>query len=253
MALDSIRLTKTTFVDSAYEAILQAILTHELRPGERLRSKELAKSLSISRTPVERALERLAGEGLIEFKPGSGPFVFQPSVDDVLDLYDLRVMLELFGVSYAVADHGTDFLSQLEQANEKFSAESSRGETDIGSYIRTSKADKEFHVQLLSACPGGQFSELYDQVTTRIMMAQFAKFGAFFRAGAVQEHEVIVDALRSGDAGDIAVAVYDHVESARSVFITRSREHQLEISERSNSPLMGTLTEMFRKLEKRRR
>lgn len=147
MEMDAIRLTKTTFVDSAYEAIL----THQLRPGERLRSKEFAKSLSISRTPVERALERLAGEGLVEFKPGQGPFVFQPSVDEVLDLSNLRMVLELFGVSYAAAaGPNEEFIASLEQTNQRFELESSRGDGDFVRYIRPSHADKDFHGVCLS-------------------------------------------------------------------------------------------------------
>lgn len=249
--LETKPLTKTTFIDSAYEAILHAILTHEFRPGDRLRSKDLAEMLSISRTPVERALERLAGEGLVQFKPGAGPFVAEPSVEDVLELYDLRMMLELYGAAYAVGRTERGFIAALEDANARFTAVASSESPDLETYIAMSHADKEFHLRLLSASPGTQLSEIYIQITTRIMMAQFARFGAYFRPGAIAEHETILDAIRSGEAGRIATAVYDHIESARSGFLARAREHGLEIRENQHGPLKGTLMRMYGTIEDR--
>ncbi|MGZ3181019.1 MAG: GntR family transcriptional regulator [Telluria sp.] len=51
------------------------ILSTALKPGERLREDELARELGVSRTPVHEAVQRLAGEGLVEVRPRAGTFV----------------------------------------------------------------------------------------------------------------------------------------------------------------------------------
>ncbi|MCE7029686.1 GntR family transcriptional regulator [Jiella avicenniae] len=244
-------MTKTTFIDSAYDAILHAILTQKFRPGDRLRSKVLAETLSISRTPIERALERLSGEGLVEFKPGAGPFVAAPSIADVLELYDLRDMLELYGTAYAVGRLDAGYVAALEEANGRFKAVAASKSPDLDTYIAMSHADRDFHLRLLSNSPGAQLSEVYNQITTRIMMAQFARFGAYFREGAIAEHDVILDAIRSGEVGRIATAVHDHVEAARSGFLARAGEHALGIDEFDHGALKGKLMRMYRSIEDR--
>jgi DNA-binding GntR family transcriptional regulator len=224
----SVRVSKTTFIDGAYQAILKAILSHELRPGDRLRSKELAESLSISRTPVERALERLAGEGLVEFKPGDGPYVREPSVGNVLELYDLRLVLELYAGSQVVQRRDPAFLTVFNELQRGFKQESSRLDDSFEAYHRVFEADKAVHLHLFSACLGTQARDLYTQVSTRIMMAQFATFGPFFRSDAVAEHQKIYKAFQSWDPLAIEQAIKNHIESARSAFLARAEQIGLE-------------------------
>lgn len=225
----SVRTSKTTFVDGAYHAICKAILSHELKPGDRLRSKELAALLSISRTPVERALERLAGEGLVEFRPGEGPHVVQPSVDNILELYDLRLLLELYGSARAVHSPNEVFLSTLNERLRDFERESAAQNGTYETYQAVSEADKRLHLHLLSACRGSQVRDIYSQITTRIMLTQRASFGLHVRAGAIGEHLAIYRAFEAWDAAAVADAVRFHIEAARDRFIESARENGIEV------------------------
>lgn len=58
--------------------------------GEPLVATALAAELGLSPTPVREALARLAGEGLIEHRPGRGYYAPSPGADDVADLYELH-------------------------------------------------------------------------------------------------------------------------------------------------------------------
>jgi DNA-binding GntR family transcriptional regulator len=246
MKQTSIRQSKTTFIDGAYEAICKAILSHQLKPGDRLRSKELAEVLSISRTPVERALERLAGEGLVEFRPGSGPYVARPTPENVLELYDLRLMLELYGSAYAVGRPDKRFLAQLEERMVEFENESDRLTDSYDSYLAVWEADRALHLHLLSACVGTQVRDLYSLVSTRIMLAQFSSFGAFFRESAVNEHRAIYLAFARGDGGAVAAAVRDHIEAARSTFIARAKADGIEVSPNRPEAIGAAMAELAR-------
>ncbi|HWA18914.1 MAG TPA: GntR family transcriptional regulator [Devosia sp.] len=225
----SVRVSKTTFIDGAYQAILNAILSREFKPGDRLRSKEIAVRLSISRTPVERALERLAGEGLVEFRPGDGPYVMEPTVRNVLELYDLRLTLELYASSIAVQRPDPAFLAEFNEKQRAFKLVSGRLGDSFEAYLTVFDADKAVHQHLFSACIGTQARDFYSQISTRIMIAQFAAFGPFFRGDAVAEHMQIYRAFQKWDAAAVEHAVTAHIEAARSAFIDRAQKHGLEV------------------------
>src|SRR5947199_9689795 len=87
------RLVQTGSV-AATELIRQAILDGRLEPGSRLKEEELARELGISRTPVREALLVLQAEGLIETTPNRGAVVVTHDADDLIDLYQLRALLE---------------------------------------------------------------------------------------------------------------------------------------------------------------
>ena len=79
---------------AATELIRQAILDGRLEPGSRLKEEELARELGISRTPVREALLMLQAEGLIDATPNRGAVVRSHDADDLVDLYQLRALLE---------------------------------------------------------------------------------------------------------------------------------------------------------------
>jgi DNA-binding GntR family transcriptional regulator len=72
----------------------EAILEGELKPGERLRAEALAQRFGTSRTPIREALLQLAGQGLVEVEPNRGAVVRAFDRDDLLDLYNVRALLE---------------------------------------------------------------------------------------------------------------------------------------------------------------
>ncbi|MBO9579227.1 MAG: GntR family transcriptional regulator [Microbacteriaceae bacterium] len=72
----------------------EAILEGELKPGERLRAEALAQRFGTSRTPIREALLQLEGQGLVEVEPNRGAVVRSFDRDDVLDLYEIRALIE---------------------------------------------------------------------------------------------------------------------------------------------------------------
>jgi DNA-binding GntR family transcriptional regulator len=96
----------TTLAERAYDRIAAALLSGEIRPGERLVMDQLAERLDISRTPVRDALRRLAGEGLVEPSSNRGYIVRQVSDKDVDELYEAREAIESFAAR-RVAEIGT--------------------------------------------------------------------------------------------------------------------------------------------------
>lgn len=83
--------------DAVVEALRQAIISGQLRPGQRLKEEDLARSLGTSRTPIRRALAMLEVEGLIETELGHGARVRQWTLAEIND------SIEIFAVLYGLA------------------------------------------------------------------------------------------------------------------------------------------------------
>lgn len=80
--------------ERAYNAIRKLLVEFQLKPEERINEMRLAKSLAISRTPIREALNRLASEGFVSLTPNRGFFVRSLSTEGLIDLYELRSIIE---------------------------------------------------------------------------------------------------------------------------------------------------------------
>src|SRR5688500_16695365 len=80
--------------DDIYARIKEAVLSCEIAPGAGMREQELAAQFGVSKSPVRDALHRLQSEGLIEVLPRKGYRVKVISLEDALELYEMRIILE---------------------------------------------------------------------------------------------------------------------------------------------------------------
>ncbi|MEV4889820.1 GntR family transcriptional regulator [Nonomuraea sp. NPDC050547] len=87
----------------AYDVIRECIITGVLAPGEHLRQEELAERLGVSRIPVRTALMQLESEGLVSFHPHRGAVVRTLTVEQVREIYELRVLLESHALRKSIA------------------------------------------------------------------------------------------------------------------------------------------------------
>jgi DNA-binding GntR family transcriptional regulator len=80
--------------ERAYNAIRKLLVEFKLKPEERINELQLARKFGLSRTPVREALNRLASEGFVSLTPNRGFFVRSLSTEGLLDLYELRSVIE---------------------------------------------------------------------------------------------------------------------------------------------------------------
>ena len=80
--------------ESAYARLLDAIRDGEFQPGDRLREIDVAARLSLSRTPVREALRKLESDGIVEHRPRIGAVIRRLSQTEVVELYEMRLVLE---------------------------------------------------------------------------------------------------------------------------------------------------------------
>jgi DNA-binding GntR family transcriptional regulator len=118
------------------ELLEEAILDGELKPGERLRAEALAQRFGTSRTPIREALLQLEGQGLVEVEPNRGAVVRAFDREDLLDLYNVRALLEPAAAALAATRIDAGSLDRLITLCE--GAETARVEQQID-------GNEEFH------------------------------------------------------------------------------------------------------------
>jgi DNA-binding GntR family transcriptional regulator len=80
--------------ERAYNIIRKQLVEFKLRPEARINEVQLARSLGVSRTPIREALNRLASEGFVSLTPNRGFFVRSLSTEGMIDLYEIRSIIE---------------------------------------------------------------------------------------------------------------------------------------------------------------
>ena len=80
--------------DRAYRQIRKQLIEFKIRPEERINEVHLARALELSRTPVREALNRLASEGFVLFRPNRGFYFRSLDIGDLLDLFEMRMIVE---------------------------------------------------------------------------------------------------------------------------------------------------------------
>ena len=79
-----------------YEELKRNIMTGRIVPGTRLIEVDLSNQMGVSRTPIREAIRKLEKEGLVTIQPRHGAYASDVSVDEMVDLLDVREELEGF-------------------------------------------------------------------------------------------------------------------------------------------------------------
>jgi DNA-binding GntR family transcriptional regulator len=80
--------------ERAYREIRRQLVEFKVKPDERINEVRLARMLDLSRTPIREALNRLASEGFVVFAPNRGFFFRGLDIDDLIDLFEMRMIVE---------------------------------------------------------------------------------------------------------------------------------------------------------------
>src|SRR5690606_10952347 len=93
-----------SLADRVATQLQDAIISGTPDLGETLSEEAIVDALEVSRTPVRQALQLLQSRGLVQIRPRSGTFVFEPSEKQIAEMTEFRVTLELQAARWAFED-----------------------------------------------------------------------------------------------------------------------------------------------------
>src|SRR5260221_10707706 len=193
-------------VAAIYRAILDAVIEHRLRPGTKLSEDEIGVIFGVSRTIVRAALQRLAHENILTIARNRGAFVASPTVEEALQVFEARKVLESF-LARQAAEHALP--ADIVQLRRHLDAEiEALDRADRPSAIRLSGL---LHLRIgdLSGQKvlAGFLRELVSR--TSLVIALYGRSGA--SACGHREHVDIVAALAQGDGERAAMLMIEHL------------------------------------------
>ena len=208
-------------VDQVYRALLDAISSGELSPGERLTQEDIAQRLAVSRQPVLQALRLLKKDGLVLDAPGRGLVVAPLEPASIGQVYQVRGVLDALAARLA-SERRYRMPARLIEHGRK----AARGR-NIGAMV---EADLAFHTAIYAASGNPlieQSAQLHWRHLRRIMGAVLESTPQ--RETLWDEHQRIADAIAAGDA-DEAARLIDHHSRQASRTLTERLEDVLHTS-----------------------
>lgn len=200
---------ETTLKARAYRQLKELILSDALSPGTFLSERQFAAKLGMSKTPVRLAIERLASEGFLIVSPQQGIVVAEPSLEEVLDLFELRRVLEGYTARRLA---GRLTAPQVQRLEENLAAQDVCART--GDVLSYRKLDTEFHLMLAEYLGNREVRRIMEQAGDRLMRIIFriVKRQPERMASSTEEHRSILAAIVEGDAELAERRMTQHLE-----------------------------------------
>lgn len=199
-----------TLSEQLYAVLEQAIIEGTLRPGQRLHADDLAQHFGVSRIPLRETLRALDANGWIEIRPRHGAYVRERSLSELMELFEVRAMLEVQSVKLAAERRTDEQLAELR----RLVAEGHQAVAEDDAR-RVGEVNAEFH-QLVARCARNQvLADILRSLSQRVRW-YFSTVGVERTKHSMEEHERIVDALERRDADAAAALVRAHIEATRA-------------------------------------
>jgi len=195
-----------TAEEEAYNFLLEAICRGRYHKGDRLIAEDIATEIGMSRMPVREAFRRLDAQGLVTLRPNRGAIVSGLDINELQEVFEMRSALEGLAVRVAVAHIGERQLAALERLLDEMDDYREESAEWVSRH-------RKFHEYLcsLSGRPRllKQICALYSLIEApmRLWLQHVDK-----PLSARQEHAVILDAIRAGNADQVEAVVRAHIE-----------------------------------------
>ncbi len=214
--------------ESAYQQILDAIRGGVLQPGTRLIETELARQFGVSRTPIREAIRLLEADGLVVHLPRLGATVRSLDYAEVMELYEMRAVMESTAARLAARAASDVEISELAALNAEMAQ---AGEDDGLVYV----LNRQFHLTLLDAAKNRFLTKAMATLQKTLLILGPSTLVERARAKeAVAEHEAVLDALRRRDGQAAEDIMRAHIEAAH-----RRRMRQLRFRNRGDQEEWG--------------
>lgn len=199
----------------AYHEIRSRLLRGDYAPGERLSESELSAQCGVSRTPVREALRRLALEYFVRIEPNRGAFVIDWSREDIIDMFEMRSMMEGLAARKAAERATPEVIERLNYALENIDNISMVDTVKMREEFL--KLNRQFHDIIFEASGSPKLTEIIARfVEQAVVVRTAAQFGAEDIGRSNQHHKELVAAISAGNGMLAENIMRVHILSASS-------------------------------------
>ncbi len=195
--------------ESIANRLRRDILRGVLAPGARIKERDRATELGVSRTPMREAIRILAKEGLVQLRPARSPVVADPTLKEVTDAITVLTALEVLSGRLACI-HATDA-----EIAEIHGIQRDIEETyDIRDVLDTFEMDMAFHRAIARAAHNDALAQTHDAYLARLWRARYLSAKQKrSRARVLRQHNAILAGLAARAPEQISAAIETHLEA----------------------------------------
>ncbi|MDA8741426.1 GntR family transcriptional regulator [Amylibacter sp.] len=198
-----------------YQQLINAIEKGDLRPGDRMLETELASRFGVSRTPIREAIRRLETDGLVVHKPRIGAMVRLLAQQEIVELYEMRIVLEATAAQMAAKHCSNAETRTLQDLNDQMLAHSKDP-------FAVATLNRKFHTCIFNAARNRFLAQSYNSLSYSLILLGKTTLETDERVQNVYaQHEAIIGALISGDTDIASEVMRLHMET--------SLDHRLKV------------------------
>ncbi|PSL18175.1 GntR family transcriptional regulator [Shimia abyssi] len=202
--------------NTVYETLLNHIQEGQLAPGDRLRETDLAARLGVSRTPIREAIRQLEADGLVTHLPRQGASIRRLEYAEVIELYEMRAVLEGTAARMATRAASEIELAELSAINDDLRHSSSAADAY--------RVNRMFHSALLDAAKNRFLIKSMNSLHRALMILGPTTLAEESRIQIVaDEHARVLIAMRDRDADAAERQMIAHIDTSQQVRIRALR------------------------------
>jgi len=200
--------------NQAYDALVDLILSRELKQGEQVQERALAARLGVSRTPLREAMHRLEGEQMLERKSNNRLFVRQVTLQDLMETLHIRRLLEGDAAGRAAGKVPPEVLADLRERVQALMEEGQPGDP------LHQQLDAELHGLISEYCGNELMAGMIAKLRQKTRMFSLKRLENRM-VPVCGEHLAMLDALARGDGQAAASETMRHIENIRQSIIDK--------------------------------
>jgi len=206
------KLQRTFVREEAYLVLCNEIVEGRFEPGRKLRDKELAEQLGVSRTPIREALLRLEEEGLVQTKPNCSTVVCPIDFHSLLNLYSIAWSLENLALKQAFEKITDESVDLMTKANERLLQALKSNDS-----VAAVQADNDFHSIYIQLSQNEELCRILSGIKQKLKRLELYYF-AQVKDGihSYEEHVQIIEALKKRDMSLALKAVESNWQASLS-------------------------------------
>ena len=196
---------KVSLSHQVYQAIKDAIITLELKPGEKIRDLQLAESFEVSRTPIREALKKLELEGLIVTQPGSHTRISEIDEQEVKQSFVVVANLHALATKLAIPNMNNKDFIYLEDLNEQFEKQ-----MNLRNSLEAIHTDDAFHHEFIRKANNPKIDYCITSLLPKIRRLEYLKFDSVKGHDSIRDHKEIIEFVRNYEIDKAAKAVEEN-------------------------------------------
>jgi DNA-binding GntR family transcriptional regulator len=205
------------YYDQIYYKLREMILYMKIKPGERVYESRLASLFNTSRSPVREAVKALIKEGLLVSDDKSRIFVFEPTFNDIVQIYQCRMALESFAArltSETATNAQLEEIGEIIEKTERFLVDEENNREKL------IELNTEFHESIILYSNNQLLKKQLRDINSLSYYFRILNFTGKNRGKELyEEHKEIYQYMKNRKSKSAAASMMQHIENDLAHFI----------------------------------